>query len=287
MAESDTAAATAGGAAENKPTPVNVKTVGLQLYTLRDVIGDDVKGALSKVSQAGYADVETFGYSKDKGFWGLDPKAFKQALDNSNLISSSGHYGMEDFLVKGDEDLIKHYAEVGNAVGQTYITCPWLPEQLRQTAADYKALSKKLNRAGEILKDANLQLAYHNHNFEFQKVGDTTGYDIMLQETDPDLVKFEADLYWVVRAGKDPLALFQEAPGRFVMWHVKDMDKNQQDLNTEVGNGSIDYKKIFNQGNDSGVKRIFMEQENFASNMDPYKSIAQSASYIKNTLLQA
>ena len=98
------------------------------------------------------------------------------------------------------------------------------------------------------------------------------------------LVDFELDLYWVVRSGNDPLKLFKENPGRFTMWHVKDMDKINHELNTEIGNGTIDYKKIFTKAKLSGLQHIFMEQENF-TNIDPYKSITQSATYIKTKLL--
>ena len=129
-------------------------------------------------------------------------------------------------------------------------------------------------------------MAYHNHNFEFEAVNGTKrGLDILLNNTDPSLVHFEMDLYWVVRGGGDPIALFQQHPGRFVMWHIKDMDKKTSTLNTEIGTGTIDFVKIFQYHTLAGEQQSFMEQENYAAGMDPYTSIAQSAAYIKSKLL--
>lgn len=275
---------TGGGAGNGSPSDA-IKTVGLQLYTLREVLPGDVKGGIAKVAQAGYQDVETFGYSKQNGYWGLEPKAFKELLDTNNIVSTSGHYDFNQYMTDGNTDAVNSYIEAGNIVGHNYITVPYLAEPLRKSADDYKAIAEKLNKAGEMCKDAGLKLAYHNHNFEFDQFGDTTGYEILLNETDQSLVSFEADLYWFVRAGKDPVAMFKQYPNRFVMWHVKDMDKSKPELNTEVGNGSINYNEIFNQAKQSGVDRVFVEQENFASNMDPYQSIGQSYRFVKNTLM--
>ena len=133
-------------------------------------------------------------------------------------------------------------------------------------------------------KDAGLRLAYHNHDFEFQKQGETTGYQILLNETDKKLVDFELDLYWVVRSGNDPLKLFKENPGRFTMWHVKDMDKTNPALNAEVGTGSIDWKPIFAAAKLSGMKYFFVEHEtNYKPN--PIESVAASCDYIKKNIL--
>ncbi|MCC9135223.1 sugar phosphate isomerase/epimerase family protein [Pontibacter silvestris] len=276
---------TNGGAGGKSAANDVIKTVGLQLYTLREVLPNDVKGGIAKVAQAGYQDVETYGYSKQGGYWGLQPQAFKELLDDNGLISSSGHYDFGQYMTDGNTDAVKAYIEAGNTVGHTYITVPYLGEPVRSNAEDYKAIADKLNKAGEMCKEAGLKLAYHNHNFEFDKFGDTTGYEILLSETDQSLVSFEADLYWFVRAGKEPTAMFKQYPNRFVMWHVKDMDKNSPELNTEVGNGSINYNEIFDQAKVSGVDRVFVEQENFAANMDPYQSIGQSYRFVKNTLM--
>lgn len=257
--------------------------VGLQLYTLRDYIGKDVKGVLAKVAKAGYQEVETYGYSKEGGFWGLTAKEFKEVLAGNGLATSSGHYGMDDFVRNGSQDAFKSYVEAAQACGQTYIVVPYLDEKLRATTNDFKSVADKLNKAGEICKAAGLKLAYHNHDFEFKKIDGTSLYDVLLKETSPGLVEFEMDLYWVIRAGLDPIKLIEVHPQRFTMWHVKDMDKVAPEHNTEVGAGTIDFRKIFQHTKASGLKHIFMEQEYFV--IDAYQSITQSAAYIKNKLL--
>ncbi len=262
-----------------------IRDIGIQLYTLRDFLPKDPKGVIGKVAQAGYNDVETYGYSTQTGYWNLEPKAFKQLLADNKLVSTSGHYDFGQYMKDGNTDIVKRYIEAGNIVGHKYITVPYLGEELRNSADAYKNIAEKVNKAAELCKASNLKLAYHNHDFEFKQYGNTTGYDILLKETDPALVSFEADLFWMEKAGRKPVDMFRQNPGRFVMWHVKDMDKNSPDLNTEVGTGSIDYKAIFAQAKTSGVDRIFVEQENFAASKDPYQSIKQSRDYVKNTLL--
>lgn len=260
--------------------PVKTKTIGLQLYTLRDVIGEDVKGVIAKVAEAGYREVELYGYTRKDKFWGLEARALKELLDQNNLHSPSGHYAIDQFLSpEGREDDLKAYIEAGQILGHTYITAPYLDERFRQSADAYKVIAEKFNKAAGICKEAGLEFAYHNHNFEFEQKGDTSGYDILLKETDPSLVKFELDIYWAVRAGKDPVTMFQQHPHRFVMWHVKDMDRQKPNLNTEVGKGSIDFKKIFAAAKESGVKHVLVEQENFS--IDPFESIRESCEYIR------
>ncbi|AKQ46627.1 hypothetical protein TH63_14940 [Rufibacter radiotolerans] len=264
----------------------SITSVGLQLYTLREFIQKDVKGVIKKVAKADYQDVETYGYSVKNGYWGVKPKAFAELLKDNDLVSSSGHYDFEEYITKGDTEVIKQYIEAATTLGQTYLTVPFLAKRLRSKADDYRSLAEKLNKAAEICQSANLKLAYHNHDFELASYGKTTGLEILLKETSPALVDFEADLYWVARAGKKATDLFKEHPGRFTMWHVKDMDKNSPNLNTEIGSGSIDYKAIFKEARQAGLKHVFVEQENFAAFMDPFKSIAQSRDYVKKTLLR-
>jgi len=259
--------------------------VGIQLYSMRDYLPKDVKGTIAGIAKAGYTEVETFGYDvKKRSFWGLSAKDFKSLLADNGLTSSSGHYGMDEFLIEGKEDELKGSIEAAQVLGQSTLVVPYLNEKLRKTAADLKPLAGKINKIGEICKTAGLKTGYHNHNFEFMPVEGISLYETLLKETDPKLIQFEMDIYWVVRAGHDPIQLIKEHPGRFAMWHIKDMDKSKRELNTEIGSGSIDFKEIFKYQKLSGVKHIFMEQENFA--MDAYKSIAQSAAYIKDTLLK-
>lgn len=255
---------------------------GLQLYSLRDYIGQDVKGVLAKVAKAGYQQVETYGYSPEKQFWGLRPAEFKAVLAANGLTTPSGHYDLGDYLRTGNEALLAPAIAAAQACGQQYLIVPYLDEQLRATPADFRALATKLNQAGARCKAAGLRLGYHNHDFEFKPLGGTTLYQVLLQETAPALVAFELDIYWVVRAGQDPAQLLQAHPGRFPLWHVKDMDKANHDLNTEVGSGTIDYRRLMAYAGAAGLQYPIMEQENFVLNA--YQSIAQSAAYMRKKL---
>ncbi|MCZ4224607.1 sugar phosphate isomerase/epimerase family protein [Pedobacter rhodius] len=260
------------------------KVVGLQLYSLREDLPKDVKGVLEKVGKAGFKEVETYGFSIKDQFWGLTPAEFKQVLDANGLKAVSGHYGLGSYLVDDNTDELKAAIAAAKVLGSEYVTIPWLSPDLRKTAEDYKKLVIKINKAGQMCKDAGIRLAYHNHDFEFEKHGDTTGYEILLKGTDKSLVDFELDLYWVVRSGKDPIALFKENPGRFTMWHVKDMDKTKKEWNTEVGQGSINFKSIFAAAKLSGMKHFFVEHEtNYKPN--PIESVKISCDYIKKELI--
>jgi len=265
------------------PAAAASKTVGLQLYTLRELLPKDVKGVIEKVAKAGYKEVETYGYTAEAGFWGLDAKSFKSLLDANGLKAPSGHFGLEEFIKTGDKEILKPLLAGAAELNMEYFTCPYLPEELRPDLEGFKKVAGRLNEAAELAKQTGLQMAYHNHDFEFVKYGDTTGYDILLQETNKDLIQFEMDLYWVVRSGNDPKALFDKHPGRFVMWHVKDMDKTNNTINTEVGNGKIDFKSIYKHAKQAGLKHLIVEQENFS--IDPFVSIKKSFDYVNHELV--
>lgn len=275
--------ALAGAAVLFAPSLASAKPkrcIGLQLYTLRNQIGADVKGVISKVAAAGYHSVETYGFSNSR-FWGMDPKSFAALLKDHNMVSPSGHYDFEPFF-DGKEERLRSYIDAANTLGQEYVTVPHLSVKLRK---DYKKIAEGLNRAGEICRQGGVKLAYHNHDFEFEKQEQNiTGYDILLKDTDQDLVKFELDLYWAVRAGHSPGELFKQHPGRFPLWHVKDMDKEKPTRNTEIGNGSLDFKGIFNHAKLAGLRHFFVEQEN---NYVPNEmgSITSSFNYIKKSIL--
>ncbi|MFC4211394.1 TIM barrel protein [Pedobacter lithocola] len=260
------------------------KVVGLQLYSLREDLPKDVKGVLEKVALAGFKEVETYGFSIKDQFWGLTPIELKKILDANGLKAVSGHYGLGSYLVDDNTEELKAAIAAAKVLGSKYVTIPWLIPTLRKSADDYKKLALKINKAGQMCKDAGIRLAYHNHDFEFEKQGDTTGYEILLKGTDKKLVDFELDLYWVVRSGKDPVQLFKENPGRFTMWHVKDMDKTKKEWNTEVGQGSINFKSIFAAAKLSGMKHFFVEHEtNY--NPNPIESVKKSCAYIKKELI--
>jgi sugar phosphate isomerase/epimerase len=259
------------------------KTVGIQLYTLREQLPTDVKGTIAKVAEAGYKEVETYGYTAETGFWGLKAKDFKALLNENGLTTPSGHFTMDGFIRSGNVEELKPLIEGAAAVGMEYFTCPWLDPTLRTSIDDFKKLADRLNAASGVAKASGLKMAYHNHDFEFTKYGDETGYETLLSNTDKDNVKFEMDLYWVVRSGNDPVALFKKHPGRFPMWHVKDMDKANPKINTEVGTGSIDFKSIYKESKEAGLEHLIVEQENFS--IDPFTSIKKSFDYVNHDLI--
>jgi sugar phosphate isomerase/epimerase len=261
--------------------------LGLQLYTIRAAMGQDVDGTLKRVAGIGYEEVETYGFDPEGiRYYGLDAKAFAHRLKDLNLTSPSGHYDLNQY-VNTSIDQLKGYMdrciEGARALGQSYITWPLIDRDSR-TIDRFKVVAQRLNIAGEQARSAQLQLAYHNHDFEFVDQGGTRGYDIILNETDPALVKLQMDLYWVARASQTPHDLFRRAPGRFVMWHVKDVHPVSGDY-TEVGNGTIDFAKIWPDAELAGLQHFFVEQGgNFTH--DPFRSVADSAEYVKRVLLK-
>ncbi|WP_347053246.1 sugar phosphate isomerase/epimerase family protein [Flavobacterium olei] len=263
---------------------MNKKEIGLQLYTLREELPKDVKSTLEKVAKAGYTNVETYGFSTKDQFWGLTPKELKQILDENDLKAVSGHYNLGSFLYDGNTAELIASIEAAKILKSEFLTIPWVDEPFRRNIEDYKKIAARLNEAAKMCKAAGLKLAYHNHDFEFQNHNGVTGFHILLKETDKDLVFFELDLYWVVHSGNDPLQLFRENHGRFKMWHVKDKDKKNNDLNTEVGSGTIDFKPFFAAAKQSGMVHFFVEQENnFALNS--YDSIKKSCDFISKELI--
>lgn len=260
--------------------------MGLQLFTIRDAMEKDVKGTLKTVASLGYQDLETYGYEPDKNaFYGIEAKAFKNVLTDMGLTTSSGHYGLFNYLEAPLSDLNKYVDQCikgASAIDQAYITWPWLKPEDR-TIDKFKLLADRLNVIGERVNAAGLGFAYHNHDFEFSNHDGKEGYDIILNETDPKLVKLQLDLYWVMHSSRrTPGELMRSQPGRFVMWHIKDMDRVTRDY-TELGNGSIDYNPILPDAELAGLEYYFLEQGgNFAQNS--MQSITDSAKFFKKHL---
>jgi sugar phosphate isomerase/epimerase len=261
--------------------------MGLQLYTIRAAMRQDVEGTLKRVAAIGYEEAETYGFDPQAiRYYGLPAKDFAQRLKDNNITTPSGHYDLNRYMSTSIEDLrsyVDRCIEGAHALGQTYITWPLLDQDSR-TIEKFKMAAERLNIAGEQARNAKLQVAYHNHDFEFAEQNGQRGYDIILQDTDPALVKLQMDLYWVARASQTPSYWFKRAPGRFVMWHVKDMHPTSRDY-TELGNGTIDFTKIWPDAELAGLKHFFVEQGgNFTH--DPIRSITDSAEYVKRVLLR-
>ena len=253
------------------------KSIGLQLYTLRDVIMKDVKGTLSEIASMGYTEVETYGY-KDGNLFGMPTLEFGKYLKGLGVNVTSGHYGID--LATGSK--WEKACSDAKEMGQEYVVVPWMDKKYYASMDALKITCDSLNKASEMAKKYKLRMGYHNHAFEFTEVEGKVVYDVMLDRLDPKLVAMEMDLFWVVNAGKNPLAYFQKYPSRFELWHVKDMDKLNKENNADVGTGTIDYKALFANVRKSGMKRFFMEQETYPSS--PMESTKKSIEYLKTII---
>lgn len=262
--------------------------VGLQLYTVRDAMQQNAGDTLSKVSKIGFTSVEGATYTGTQNFYGMAPKVFAAVLKDNGLVMPSCHYRLGEEKTNGEivKGTMLHEwdkaVDDAAAVGLKYMVCAYLSVDERKGLDHYKYVADQLNIAGEKCKKAGIQLCYHNHDFEFVQQDNKYPFDILLG-ADKDLVKMEMDLYWVTKAGKDPVQLFNEHPGRFPLLHLKDMDNTAQHAFTEVGNGVINFKEIMKHKEKAGLKYFFVEQDKCPGS--PFDSITKSISYIKKNLV--
>lgn len=260
--------------------------MGLQLFSIRGPLATDVTGTIKQVAAIGYEDSETYGFDPVKmTYYGLKAADFKKLLADNKMITTSGHYDFTKYFDKPADEMMRYTdqcIEGAHALGQKYITWPWLDPAFR-TKDNFKILAGKLNAIGERTNKAGVGFAWHNHDYEFVDYGGENGYDIIMRDTDPKLVKLQMDLYWVVRDSKlSPAELIAKQPGRFVMWHIKDMDKKSRDY-SELGNGSIDFTVILPEAKREGLQYYYIEQGgNFAKS--PMQSVTDSAIYFKKNL---
>jgi len=260
--------------------------MGYQLFSVRTDMSKNPLATIKALKKMGYEDFEFYGFDADKGLiYGYTPAELKKILDALNLSITSGHYGFSPYLEKSNVEL-KDYVDkciaAAKALDSKYITWPYMaPEQ--RTLDNFKLMAHKLNLIGEQVNAAGLGFAYHNHGFEFEDYGGQSGFDIILNETDAALVKLQMDMYWVMHSSKlTPKELIEKQPGRYVMWHIKDMDKVSRDY-SELGNGSIDYKAILPDPKESGLEYFYLEQGgNYKTSA--MKSAADSAEYFKKHL---
>jgi sugar phosphate isomerase/epimerase len=242
--------------------------IGLQLYTVRKELEKDFAGTLEKVAALGFLEVEFTGYFKHT------PQEIKTILAHYKLSAPSAH--ISTAALRGN---LQEEIEAAQAIGHRYLVCGYVPAEERRSLDDYKKLVDSLNSAGERLKKVGIQFGYHNHDFEFMVLEGKLPYDMILAETDPQMVKMEMDLYWITKAGQDPLKYFSAHPGRFPLVHVKDMDSTPRHSFTEVGQGTIDFKKIFAAAQKAGVKQYFVEQDETPAS--PFSSIELSINYLR------
>jgi sugar phosphate isomerase/epimerase len=279
----------AAGALASLPTETfgatyRIEKVGVQLYTVRDAMKADFDGTLGKVAAIGYKEVEFAGY------FNHSPKDVRASLDKLGLSAPSVHVSID--IVRNH---LPEAIEAAKIIGHKYIVCPWIDEADRKSPDGYKTYAESFNKAGETCKKAGIQFAYHNHNFEFSPAASLNGqlpYDFLLAKTDPNNVKMEMDLCWIIVGGQDPVRYFERYPGRFPLVHVKDISKlpdpaaakagplSMDDIEntmTAAGSGAIDWKRIFARADQAGIKHYFFEDD---KPKDPFAILADSYKYL-------
>ena len=250
----------------------HIEKIGVQLYTVRDLLRKDFEGTLRQVAKIGYKEVEFAVYLADVAHLNPAPERVREILDSLGLSAPSSHVPYAAL----SPETWPRCLEAAQTIGHRYIVNPSIDRDLAKRADGWKQAAETFNRAGREGQRSGIQLAYHNHTEEFMPVEGKLPYDILLSECDPALVKMEMDLGWMHVAKADPLEYFRKYPGRFPLVHVKDFD---QDGNmTDVGRGVIDWKAIFAKAELAGIKHYFVEHDEPKA---PLESIRTSYAYLQ------
>jgi sugar phosphate isomerase/epimerase len=253
-------------------TPHRIEKIGLELYTVRDLLKQDFEGTLARVARVGYKEVEFAGYFADLPNLNPSPQKTRELLNSLGLAAPATHIPYSAVSV----EKLKSVIEAAKILGHKYIVNPGIDKELQKTVDGWKRASEAFNRAGQETMGAGIQFAYHNHVGEFKAIDGQLPYEILLTECDPKLVKMEMDLGWAHEAGADPLQYFEKYPGRFPVVHVKDFDASG--TMEDVGKGMIDWKAIFAKANLGGIKHYFVEHDN---PKDPFETIQASYEYLE------
>lgn len=245
-----------------------LERIGIQLYTVRKQMAEDVPGTLQKIAEIGYDEVEFAGY------FDHTPAEIKGFLDAVGLVSPSAHIGLDD-IRNSAEQLI----ETAQTLGNDYLALGWLAPEERGTLDDYRGHIDLVAGFAEQCNAAGIQFAWHNHDFEFVELEGQRPMDMILDGTDPELVQVELDLYWITKAGADPFTCFERHPGRFPLCHVKDMAADSS--MADVGDGSIDFGAIFAKSELAGFKHYYVERDD---STEPLKTAARSYTAISGLM---
>jgi len=254
------------------PAP-SIDQFGIQLYTLRDDMPKDPKGVIKKLAGFGYKQIE--GYEGEQGlFWGMGNVDFKKYLDDQGLTMVSAHCNIhENFETK---------AEQAAAIGLDYLICPYVGPQ--KSMEDWKKVCDLFNSCGEICKKHGIRFAYHNHAYTFKAFTGMIPHDFVMDNTDPDIVDHEMDIYWVVTGGADPKEYLTKYSNRFRLCHIKDRMKDvpaeEHSASCILGTGTIDFPSILKVAKDNGMKYFIVEQERY-DNSTPLDSAEKGAAYLK------
>ena len=248
-----------------------LKAFGIQLWTVKTALAKDPKGVLKQLGADGYKLIESF-EGKMGMFWGMSNTDFKKYMDDLGTTIISSHCDInKDFEKKADE---------AAAIGMKYLICPFIAVQ--KTMDDYKKIAEQFNKSGAICKKAGIRFAYHNHDHDFKVIDGQVVEDLYMQNTDPSIVDFEMDIYWVVTAGQDPEAWIKKYKNRFRLGHVKDRIKGatERDASCILGQGSIDFPKILKTAKKNGMQYYILEQERY-DNSTEMDSAKADAEYLK------
>lgn len=224
------------------------KPLGIQLYTLREDMARSVPETFGQLARIGYREVEFAGY------FDHDAKAMCGLLAEHGLAAPASHVSLRQMRSDPNKTI-----EFAAGVGHRYLVVPSLPEEQRQSIDHYRQIAETFNSLGEQCRAAGLQFAYHNHAFEFEVIDGQVPYDVLLAETDPELVGMEMDVFWVKKGGHSPLRYIEEWPGRFPLWHIKDMASDGSMV--DVGDGEIDYPALFEVRDKAGLRHGFVEHD--------------------------
>jgi sugar phosphate isomerase/epimerase len=251
--------------------------VGVQLYTVRDQAEKDLGAVLAHISMIGYKEVETY--------WNVythPAKQLRTMIVDNGLSVPSGHFNYDGLDSKLD------YAK---ELGVQYVICPMLPKDMWTSADGFKKAADQFNKWGEKVQSMGMQFGFHNHNYEFQKFGNTTGFDILTTTADPKLVCLEMDCYWITQAGQDPVAMLKKFGSRIQLLHLKDrqagfpttqMLSPDAEHMTEVGSGTINWKAVIETGQQTGVKHFFVERDNGST--PAFESLRISYNYLSKLM---
>lgn len=248
--------------------PRRLTSIGVQLYTVRRELEKDFEGTLARVAAEGFREVEFAGY------FNHPPQEVKAVLARQQLAAPAAHLQFAD--LRGS---LQPMIEAAHVIGHKYLLIAWTPPEARKSLDDYRRLADLCNRAGAQTKEAGIQFAYHNHDFEFAPIAGRLPYDLLLERMDSELVKLELDLYWIVKGGAKPLDYFEQWPGRFHLLHVKDMDATPKHDFAEVGRGVLDFKTILAHARRAGVRHYFVEQDETRGS--PFDSLQTSIDYLR------
>jgi sugar phosphate isomerase/epimerase len=252
------------------PADNDTAPFGLQLYTLRDVIGDDPQGVITELAGFGYKEIES--YEGQMGmFWGMGNTGFKELLDDLGLTMISSHAN----VFQGYEQKVEELAEIG----VPYIVCPYIGAQ--DTIDDYLEMAATFNRLGEIAGNAGLKFAYHNHAYTFHELEGEIPQAVLMDNTDPDLVEYQMDIYWVVAGGHDPTEWIRRYPGRFTSCHVKDFANGEDPESVTLGTGIIDYPPLLQFSRENGMEYFIVEQEAYTGTT-PIDAVRDNAEYMRS-----